>query len=112
MPKIAMIGAGSTVFAYRLTCDILSFPELEDSVLALVDVNPDNLELSTQLVCKAIEQEGLPAQVISTDDRRKALDGADYVIASRSRGAMASISLSVTRLGLAVSSMVCVISPF
>ena len=91
MPKIAMIGAGSTVFAYRLTCDILSFPELEDSVLALVDVNPDNLELSTQLVCKAIEQEGLPAQVISTDDRRKALDGADYVIAMFRVGGLEAI---------------------
>jgi alpha-galactosidase len=91
MPKIAMIGAGSTVFAYRLTCDILSFPELEDSVLALVDVNPNNLELSTQLVRKAIKQEGLPAQVISTDDRREALDGADYVIAMFRVGGLEAI---------------------
>ncbi len=28
MPKIALIGAGSVVFARRLTTDILSWPEL------------------------------------------------------------------------------------
>jgi alpha-galactosidase len=91
MPKIAMIGAGSTVFAYRLTCDILSFPELEDSVLALVDVNQENLDLSTSLIRRAIEQEELPAQIIATDDRRRALDGADYVIAMFRVGGLEAI---------------------
>lgn len=91
MPKIAMIGAGSTVFAYRLSCDILSFPELEESTLAFVDVNPTNLDLSTQLVRKAIQQEGLPAQVIPTADRREALDGADYVITMFRVGGMEAV---------------------
>ena len=31
MPKIAMIGAGSTVFAKNLLGDILSFTELADA---------------------------------------------------------------------------------
>ncbi|MGH7861977.1 MAG: alpha-glucosidase/alpha-galactosidase, partial [Candidatus Dormibacteraceae bacterium] len=45
MPKIAIIGAGSVVFAQRLTTDILSWPELQDSTIALMDINPERLEL-------------------------------------------------------------------
>jgi alpha-galactosidase len=91
MPKVAMIGAGSTVFAYRLACDILSFPELAESELALVDVNPTNLELSTSLVKKVVEQQGFPAKVTPTADRREALDGADYVIAMFRVGGLEAI---------------------
>ena len=34
MPKIALIGAGSVVFARRLTIDILSWPELAAGTIA------------------------------------------------------------------------------
>jgi alpha-galactosidase len=91
MPKVAMIGAGSIVFAYRLTCDILSFPELADSTIALMDVNEQNLEMSSQLIRKLVKQEELPATVQATTDRRAALDGADYVITMFRVGGMEAI---------------------
>lgn len=91
MPKVAMIGAGSTVFAYRLTCDILSFPELEASTIALMDVNEQNLAMSSQLLGKLIAQEKLPATLQTTTDRRAALDGADYVITMFRVGGMPAI---------------------
>ncbi len=39
MPRIAIIGAGGYVFPLRLIGDLLSFPELRDSTLALMDTD-------------------------------------------------------------------------
>ena len=38
MPKIAFIGAGSFEFTRGLVRDILSFPALADSIIALMDI--------------------------------------------------------------------------
>ncbi|MEJ5200553.1 MAG: alpha-glucosidase/alpha-galactosidase, partial [Anaerolineae bacterium] len=43
MPKITFIGAGSTVFAKNLLGDILSYPELANSTIALHDIDPERL---------------------------------------------------------------------
>ena len=37
MAKIVLIGAGSHVFCSRLITDILSYPELRDSTISLMD---------------------------------------------------------------------------
>ena len=41
--KIAFIGAGSFQFTRSLVRDILSFPALRDSTIALMDIDPDRL---------------------------------------------------------------------
>lgn len=82
MPKIAIIGAGSVVFARRLITDILSFPSLQGSTLALMDIDPQRLEVIAALANKLVAQEKLPARIEPTTDRRVALDGANYVIIS------------------------------
>ena len=42
MPRIAIIGAGSTVFARKLIGDLLRFPALGEGItLALMDVDPE-----------------------------------------------------------------------
>jgi alpha-galactosidase/6-phospho-beta-glucosidase family protein len=46
MTKITFIGAGSTVFAKNLLGDILSFPELADSTISLMDIDPERLRTS------------------------------------------------------------------
>ena len=47
MPKVAFIGAGSTVFARNLTVDLLSFDALRDSTeLALMDIDEERLRTS------------------------------------------------------------------
>ena len=80
MAKIAFIGAGSFGFTRGLVRDILTFPLLEDATLALMDIDAERLDFSTQAV-KAIVKEGnRPAKVVSTTSRRKALEGADAVI--------------------------------
>ncbi len=75
-----MIGAGSFVFSKRLTTDILSCPELQDSTIVYVDTDPTRLELARSLADRLVLQEKLPARIEATLDRRAALDGADYVI--------------------------------
>lgn len=80
MAKIAMIGAGSTVFAKNLMGDILSFPELADSTLALMDIDAERLKTSEIVAHKVNQAVGANAIITSTTDRREALKGADYVI--------------------------------
>ena len=47
MPKIALIGAGSTVFAQRLIGDILLTPELAvNTQIGLHDIDGDRLRTS------------------------------------------------------------------
>lgn len=80
MPKIVIIGAGSVVFAQKLITDIITFPALRESTLALVDIDEERLELITRLTERLKEQENLPITVEATSNRRKALQGAQYVI--------------------------------
>jgi alpha-galactosidase len=79
MPKVTVIGAGSFVFARRLVTDLLTWPSLQDSTIALMDVNADKLETMAALARRMVAQAGTQAQVESTTDLRQALDGADYV---------------------------------
>ena len=46
MAKICLIGAGSTVFAQSIIGDILSQPDLADSVVALHDIDGERLKTS------------------------------------------------------------------
>jgi alpha-galactosidase len=80
MVKIVVIGAGSVVFTRRLVGDILSFPSLADSRIALMDIDKERLELITGLAKRMARDSGAGAAIQSTLDRREALDGADYVI--------------------------------
>jgi alpha-galactosidase len=81
-PKIAIIGAGSTVFARKLIGDLLRFPALGEGItLALMDVDPERLSTSEVMARRVAEACGARGGVEATGDRRAALDGADYVIA-------------------------------
>ena len=79
MPKIAFIGAGSTVFAKNLLGDILSFPELSHSTLSLHDIDAERLRASERVARRVATVAAQPT-IEATADRRRALDGADYVI--------------------------------
>ncbi len=75
-----MIGAGSTVFAKNLLGDILSFPELSGSHIALMDIHQERLETSEIVAKKVAHTLGAAPKITTHTDRREALDGADYVI--------------------------------
>jgi alpha-galactosidase len=80
VPKIAMIGAGSTVFAKNLVGDILSWPELSGCRLSLHDTDPARLAESEMVARRVAEAAGARPQIEATGDRSRALDGADYAI--------------------------------
>jgi len=80
MPTVALIGAGSMVFARTLVGDILSFPELADSTLRLMDVDEARLERTERVARAMVDNEGLDADIVATTDRREALVDADYVL--------------------------------
>ena len=78
--KIAIIGAGSVGFTKRLVTDILCVPELQELEFALTDVSQHNLAMVRQILDRLIEANRLPTKVTATTDRRRALEGARYVI--------------------------------
>jgi len=82
LTKIALIGAGSHVFARRLITDFLSYPELRESTISLMDIDEEALALTTAFAKKVVEQHGFKTKIESTLNRREALEGADYVIVS------------------------------
>ena len=80
MPKIAFIGAGSTVFAKNLIGDILAYPELAGATLSLHDIDEQRLH-TTQVVAERLARgRGAHPTIEAHLDRRAALDGADFAI--------------------------------
>ena len=80
MPKIAFIGAGSTIFAKRLMGDILLFPELSDVTFSLHDIDETRLKTSEIVAHKVAATLNVKPTIESTLNHREALNGADYVI--------------------------------
>lgn len=78
--KVAVIGAGSVGFTRTICRDILCVPELQDTRFAFTDINEHNLSMVEQLVRRDVESSHLPATIHATTDRRRALEGADYVL--------------------------------
>lgn len=78
--KIAVLGAGSVGFTRGLCRDILSVPELQDTEFAFHDINAHNLKMTTKLVQRDIQANEISATVSPELDRRKALEGANYVL--------------------------------
>ncbi len=82
MAKIVIIGAGSHVFSSKIISDILSYPELRDSTITLMDIDKEPLDPITALAKTLVEQHGFNTKIESTTNRREALAGGDYVIVS------------------------------
>ncbi|MEO6062506.1 MAG: alpha-glucosidase/alpha-galactosidase, partial [Thermoflexales bacterium] len=80
MPKITLIGAGSTVFAKNLIGDILSYPELSNAEIALFDIDPDRLRTSELMARQLALALNARPVIAATMDRKKALDSADFAI--------------------------------
>ena len=78
--KICIIGAGSVGFTKKLCQDILKVPEFEDIEIALTDINAHNLDMIAQIIRRIVDVNKLKTRVTATTDRRKALEGARYVM--------------------------------
>jgi alpha-galactosidase len=78
--KVAILGAGSTVFARQLMTDLLCTPGLERGRFALVDVDRERLDLARRIGQALVERSGRAWAVEATADRTQALPDCDYVI--------------------------------
>jgi alpha-galactosidase len=82
MAKVAIIGAGSIVFCQTLLLDILATPGLEGTEFALMAPTAVRSSQVEAFARRVIKENGLPAQVWLTTDRREAVKDADYVIST------------------------------
>ena len=83
MPKITFMGAGSTVFAKNVLGDCMMTPALEESRIALYDIDRTRLEESAAMLEAIIRNYGSRAKIekyLGAEMRKEALRGADYVV--------------------------------
>jgi len=80
MTKIAMIGAGSTVFMKNILTDILLEEPFASCEFALQDIDPKRLATSKLVAERVAEVLPVSPIITATEDRREALRGADFVI--------------------------------
>lgn len=79
-PKIAFIGAGSTVFMKNIIGDALLRPALAGATVSLMDISPPRLRESALVAGKLVSTLGVPATIETHTNRRAALEGADFVV--------------------------------
>jgi alpha-galactosidase len=78
--KIAFVGAGSLGFTRTLITDMLSYPELADATLSLIDIDEERLTYAKNAVDRIVQVGNYPAKVEATTDRSVGLKQADIVI--------------------------------
>jgi len=76
--KIILIGAGSAMFTRGLVADIIR--KGWEGEIALVDIDPQALDVAERLTRKMISVKGAPIKVRAATERRDVLDGATAVI--------------------------------
>src|SRR5690554_7827457 len=84
MAKITFMGAGSTVFARNVLGDCMCTPSLQDSEIALYDIDAKRLEES-EVVLRAINKNVNQSRVTiktyhGVDEGKEALRDADFVV--------------------------------
>jgi len=80
MPKITFMGAGSTVFAKNVLGDCILTPALQDSEIALYDIDNQRLKDSENMLKNINSNNNGHAKIISYTNRKEALRGANYVV--------------------------------
>ncbi len=83
MPKITFLGAGSTIFAKNVLGDSMMTPALQNSIIALYDIDETRLRESKMMLDAINHNAGGHAAIetfLGVEMRREALRGADYVV--------------------------------
>ncbi len=81
-PKIVVIGAGSATFGLNTLATLLRTERLQGSQLALVDRNPEALELVARLAERINREWGSGMSFTTHTHHREALAGADFVVSA------------------------------
>lgn len=79
--KIVLLGGGSAYFEYAMA-EIACTPELENVEFMLYDINAKRMDLMRRIGLRIVDKVKKPHVLKATTDLSRALDGADYAIAS------------------------------
>lgn len=82
MTTITFLGAGSVVFTRDLLTDLFSFSDLPDLRVVLHDIDPERLATAEGIARATAARKGARVEVVASTDRRRALEGADFVVNS------------------------------
>src|SRR3712207_4129994 len=80
MTKVAFIGAGSATFTRELLSDLFAYEDLQGLEVALHDIDAERLATSEALARRLDSDLGANASITAHEERRAALDGADFAI--------------------------------
>ena len=86
--NITVVGGGSYHWAPRLLADFANTPSLTDAHVVLHDLDAERMMLMQELGEQIAQRRGIAMKVESEGDRRRALDGADFVITAFSVGGL------------------------
>ena len=78
--RIALVGAGSAVFARNLIRDLCIADGLRGSCMVLMDIDEWRLNLVYELATRYAAELGVDVRFGKTSDRKQALRDADFVI--------------------------------
>ena len=93
MVKIAIIGAGSIVFCKTLMLDVFNTPDLGEVEFSLMAPSTRRTTYVANYMNRVIKENKVNARVSITTDRREAVKGANYVIATFQVGGTAAFEL-------------------
>ncbi len=93
-PRIAFIGAGSTVFMKNIVGDVLQRPALANAHVALMDISEKRLRESQIVFEKLVSSLGVGATHSLHTRQREALTGADFVVVAFQIGGYAPCTVT------------------
>lgn len=79
--KVSMLGAGSG-FVLSVAKELITSELFHNSEFILMDSNPERLEAAEKAVREILDGNKIKVKITPTDNLKKALEGADYVITS------------------------------
>lgn len=93
--QVTIVGGGSYQWSPKLMTDLLGTTSLAGVHVVLMDIDPVPLPKMEALFRKANAILDAKATVATTTDRRRALEGADFVVVTISTGGFASMSVDL-----------------
>jgi alpha-galactosidase len=91
-PRITIIGGGSYHWAPRLLCDFANTSALQGSEVVLQDIDASKLPRMVEFGTSLAQRRGIAMSVTAEADRKRSLEGSEYVIASLSVGGFESMA--------------------
>ncbi|MDQ1432646.1 MAG: hypothetical protein QOF40_3248 [Actinomycetota bacterium] len=90
-PRITIIGGGSYQWTPKLLIDVVNTDALREAEIVLHDIDPAPLPRMVELAEHLAVLRGTGMTATATTDRRRALEGADFVVVNISTGGFVSM---------------------